>query len=80
MITSGLNTKLLVLTSYYIASLTLNVLHISEHQTQPFDDKHIYFFLNTKRHSALLYQTEGHNLGYYTYVPLCNNPVTVFFI
>ena len=51
---------------------------ISEHQTQPFDDKRIYFFLNTKRHSALLYQPAGHDTLFYTYVHQCNNPLAVF--
>ena len=85
MLSSGLKMKLLVLISYYKTLLILNILHISEHQTQPFDDKRIYFFLNTKRHSALLYQTvlilyQSARLDaeYHTHVPQCNNPLTVF--
>jgi len=36
LLSSGSNMTHLVLISYYIALLILNVLHISEHQAQPF--------------------------------------------
>jgi len=80
LLSSGLNIKLLVLISilYSIAD-TECITHQWASNTAFWRLAYI-FFLNTKRHGLILYQIAGHDAEYYTYVPQCNYPSTVFYL